>query len=430
MFNNLLNNFSIQKCRLTFRKQFTLLFIFIFLIISYTNAQWIQQNSNLSVDLRSISFINVNTGWIIGENGTIIKTTNGGTTWDSLNSGTTQNLRSVKFVNENLGWIVGTDDILQTTNGGSNWTFQTSTPTTLNDVDFLNGFTGWAVGTVGRILYTTNGGTNWEQQTSGTMEHFLSADFIDSSKGWCVGSNGSIYYTQTQGQFWAQQNSGTTQDLYSVDFINANTGFTVGYNGTIIKTTNGGTNWELKNSGTTRDLFGIHFFDSSKGWCVGSSGRTFYTQTQAEFWAEHNTGVNKTLNDIQFPGGMKEYDDFSQGVIGYIAGDGGTILKTTDGGLFVNSNNNSIPDEFTLQQNYPNPFNPSTTITFDLPKSGFVSLIIYDVLGREVSILLNRKLTAGSYIGKWNAEEYNSGVYFYRLTAGDYVETRKMLLVK
>ena len=318
---------------------------------------------------------------------------------------------------------------MKTTDGGTTWVYQMSTPTTLNDVDFLNDVTGWVVGTVGRILHTTNGGTNWEQQTSGTTEHFLSVDFIDTSKGWCVATLGRIYFTQDAGSTWIQQSSGTTQDLYGVKFINANTGFTVGYNGTIVKTTNGGTIWTIKNSGTTRDFYAVEFIDSSKGWCVSSGGRTYFTQTQGEFWAEHNTGVNKTLNGIHFPE-TQGPGDFSQGVIGYIAGDGGTILKTTDGGLFVNNNNNSIPDKFALHQNYPNPFNPSTTITFDLPNSGFVSLIVYDILGREVAILLKKELKAGSYTGEWNAGDYNSGIYFYRLKAGDYVETRKMVLLK
>jgi len=89
-----------------------------------------------------------------------------------------------------------------------------------------------------------------------------------------------------------------------------------------------------------------------------------------------------------------------------------------------------IPKEFGLSQNYPNPFNLSTTITFTLPSKSFVSLKVFDALGREVSSLLAEELTVGTYSQKWNAAGLASGVYFYRLQAGNFVETRKLLLLR
>ena len=89
-----------------------------------------------------------------------------------------------------------------------------------------------------------------------------------------------------------------------------------------------------------------------------------------------------------------------------------------------------IPSQFNLSQNYPNPFNPSTNIKFNLPKASETKLIVYDALGREVALLVNEELKAGSYQVNWNACGYISGVYFCRLETGDFVETRKMLLIK
>ena len=83
-----------------------------------------------------------------------------------------------------------------------------------------------------------------------------------------------------------------------------------------------------------------------------------------------------------------------------------------------------------MLQNYPNPFNPTTNIRFELPNSGSVKLVVFDALGREVATLVNEKLTPGTYEVDWNGSEYPSGTYFYKLTAGDYVETKKMILVK
>jgi hypothetical protein len=88
------------------------------------------------------------------------------------------------------------------------------------------------------------------------------------------------------------------------------------------------------------------------------------------------------------------------------------------------------PKSFRLSQNYPNPFNPTTTIRFDLPKSSFVTLKIFDILGREIITLVNEKRPTGEYAVEWNENGFPNGIYLYRLKAGDYIETRKLVLQK
>ncbi|HRJ05566.1 MAG TPA: T9SS type A sorting domain-containing protein, partial [Ignavibacteria bacterium] len=85
---------------------------------------------------------------------------------------------------------------------------------------------------------------------------------------------------------------------------------------------------------------------------------------------------------------------------------------------------------YSLSQNYPNPFNPVTNIKFSIPAAGNVKLVIFDILGREVKTLLNDVKPAGNYVVDFNAAELSSGAYFYRLESGNFVETKKMLLVK
>jgi len=92
--------------------------------------------------------------------------------------------------------------------------------------------------------------------------------------------------------------------------------------------------------------------------------------------------------------------------------------------------NSEIPKEFSLSQNYPNPFNPSTKIRFALPKSSFATLVVYDMLGREMETLVNEQLNAGTYEADWSADKFASGVYYYKLVAGDFAGTKKMILVK
>jgi hypothetical protein len=90
----------------------------------------------------------------------------------------------------------------------------------------------------------------------------------------------------------------------------------------------------------------------------------------------------------------------------------------------------SIPHAIKLEQNYPNPFNPVTSIKFDIPRSTHVTITIYDILGRVVVNLIDSQMKPGFYKADWNANDFSSGVYFYRLITDDFTETKKMLLVK
>ncbi|RPI18113.1 MAG: T9SS C-terminal target domain-containing protein [Ignavibacteriae bacterium] len=102
-----------------------------------------------------------------------------------------------------------------------------------------------------------------------------------------------------------------------------------------------------------------------------------------------------------------------------------------NGGIIgINNINNDVPERFTLNQNYPNPFNPKTIINYQLPMSNYVKLTIYDVMGKEVNVLVNEKQNAGKYEIEWDASNYPSGIYFYKLKAGQNNETRKMMLIK
>ncbi len=89
-----------------------------------------------------------------------------------------------------------------------------------------------------------------------------------------------------------------------------------------------------------------------------------------------------------------------------------------------------IPSVYSLSQNYPNPFNPSTKINFSLPKQGYVSLKVYDVLGKEVMTLVNGQMTAGSYAVDFNASDLSSGVYFFRMESGEFSDIKRMMLIK
>ena len=120
------------------------------------------------------------------------------------------------------------------------------------------------------------------------------------------------------------------------------------------------------------------------------------------------------------------------------------LYGTTSGGVTdVNNETTFYPERFLLSQNYPNPFNPTTTITYQIPQARFVTLKVYDLLGREVTTLVNEEKPAGSYKVQFNSHSgevrnLTSGIYFYQLKAGDpstssgqvYSETKKMILLR
>jgi len=108
-----------------------------------------------------------------------------------------------------------------------------------------------------------------------------------------------------------------------------------------------------------------------------------------------------------------------------------SVVKiSSDSGLVSIGESNEIPSEFTLSQNYPNPFNPVTRINFTIPAAEFVTLSVYDVMGREVAVLINESLKPGSYESEWNAVNSTSNIYFYKLTAGNFTDTKRMMLIK
>ncbi len=105
-------------------------------------------------------------------------------------------------------------------------------------------------------------------------------------------------------------------------------------------------------------------------------------------------------------------------------------IEELGGTTGINFGDSEMPLEYQISQNYPNPFNPSTIINFSIPEASNVKLIIFDALGREVETLIDNKMGAGNYNADWNASSFSAGIYFYRITANNFVQTKKMVLLK
>jgi hypothetical protein len=150
---------------------------------------------------------------------------------------------------------------------------------------------------------------------------------------------------------------------------------------------------------------------------------------KSPYWGKHI--IDSTLAGASWLGPADMNGDGRVTFAGVGAEDGIVVLYTTDPtGIPANPRDAEIPGSAELHQNYPNPFNPSTTIKYKLPTSSLARLSVYDILGREVSVLVNERRDAGTHDVKFDAGRLSSGVYFYRLQAGDFTQTKRLLLLR
>ncbi|MBX7046219.1 MAG: T9SS type A sorting domain-containing protein [Ignavibacteria bacterium] len=322
------------------------------------------------------------------------------------------------------------DAIRKSTNGGNSWitTYQYAPYLYVNTLCFIDNNTGWLCCRQDFnicIMSTINGGSNWygiNHPQGGDSNSYNSLFFTSTSDGWILIMNS--YSGDIRNKIAKTTNGGFNWSLYTlpaifwnVKFINSSTGFICGTG--LMKSTNGGINWVQKFY--EPDLKKLFFVNDLVGFCFGDSGNVWKTYNMGENWSKIASFGKKLTSGY-----------FVNENTGWIVGADGLILKTTNGGVGVSEISSQMPDDFSLFQNYPNPFNPSTKINYEIKQSGFVSLKIFDLLGKEVAMLVNEKQTAGSYAVDFNSPEYNlpSGIYFYTLNAGEFKETRKMVLVK
>lgn len=384
--------------------------------------------------LSSIHFISSTLGFTVGDNGRIYKSTNGGVNWAALTSNTTDKLRCVSCINTTLISVVGNGGcILSSTNSGTNWVKQTKTANNLNSVKYLSSTTGYIAGDNGTILgrEPAPGNINIGYDTTGTGYPFYTY-YMDSRTQMLYlaseliagggSSNGAII---NKISYYVKSNSAQTMNEFEIKLQNYSNNVLTGFvsdNWTTVFSSNENilqTGWKtftLPNpflwDGVNNLLIEVCFNNSS--WTTNS----IVASTSAS---------NRTIH---------QHQDLTSGsgCIDILTGSVQSNRPNISLNATILTNNKNIstnlPSEYALYQNYPNPFNPETKIKFDIPKNGFTTLKVYNMLGQEIMNLVNEYKNAGSYLIDFNAGNLPSGTYFYKLISGNYSEIRKMVVIK
>jgi photosystem II stability/assembly factor-like uncharacterized protein len=367
-------------------------------------------------------------------NGFGFKTTNGGNVWTALDSSNFANGKPscISFTNSNTGWIgCKLGKVLKTTNGGTNWIqYLTPSDTNITYIKVFDNGTGYAYDESYRIIKTTNSGINWTI-SSNFSPHFIQAINSETIYRMDILNFAKFSKSTDGGLSWSTVYSfGSQKYGYHFYFINSNYGYSyiserysyTGYYNYCYKTTNSGLNWIY--------LAGYPDYGDEITSTIVDSNILYTTSGSNTFLYTTNGGINWTTFPRLSSYQIRSIAIFKKNI--WIAGDNGMIMKGANlVPIIINNISSKIPDKLLLFQNYPNPFNPKTIIRFQIKDSRFVSLKVYDLLGKEVAKLVNEKQAAGTYEVSFDGENLASGIYFYSLYIdGIRFDTKRMVLIK
>lgn len=315
--------------------------------------------------------------------------------------------------------------ILATTNNGNNWTRVSPDSLCVYTVA-LNGNVLWA-GTKSGFYTSTNSGAVWTQTSLNNKTGY--SLLFNGTDIW-AGTNNGIYRSTNNGVNWTQ-NALAGYDVFG--FVIKGNGILCATNAAVFRTTNNGGNW-VRISSTEWDVFSLVVVGNT----IIAGIENVFSLTDKGVYVTTNDGTNWIKK--------------SEGIFRNVPVNAVTILNnyifagTLDQSVFrrplnevigIKQISSEIPVSYSLEQNFPNPFNPSTTIKFSIPENGkvktennFVVIKVYNLLGREVATLVNEHLIPGTYAVTFDGAGLSSGLYYYKLTAGSYSETRKMILMK
>lgn len=263
---------------------------------------WVNQYSGLTnIHLNAVHFVDAQTGWAAGENGIVLRTTNGGNNWIQQTTGTTNRILDISFLNANTG-IAGmqTAQLLRTTNGGTNWVTINITGASGNIIYVNMKYDVLSYISLGdsRFMKSTDSGVSWSL-VSNSPTTISDIHFATDSYGFASTYSGNVIKTTNGGSNWTLQVTGSTYPLDAIWFLNLNTGVTVASDGKVYNTVNGGTNWQHVSDlepGITR----ITNVMNNALLACGNNGTLAYGNSFGDSWGLRNQGTGADIKDIYF----------------------------------------------------------------------------------------------------------------------------------
>ncbi len=409
-----------------------------------TNAQWVQVPNGMGVD-QFVNCLAVKGSLVFAgtRSDGIFLTTNNGNNWNTVNNGlSVLNINMMSCDNIKIVAATVNGGLYISTNNGNVWNLSSNGMTDANIVSVLVKGSAIFAGTYDHgVFRSTNNGTTWVNCFSTARPFSL---FAKDSYLFVGTIYNGVYRSSNNGVSWDTANTGL-ENVSVFDFISSENAIYAGtrkYSGSdtcgVFRSTDYGNSWFPANGG-------ILTFDTV--YALTNVGPNIFAGTKRGVFLSTNSGINWIAINQGFT--ILHHTTDLQIANSYIFD--ATINR--EGSLFgqsvwrrplaevigIRTISTETPSAFSLTQNYPNPFNPTTKIRFAISGSSAAQtfLSVYDMLGREISTLVNEELKPGIYEAEWNASSYPSGVYFYRLSvfqagfaARSYVETKKMVLIR
>ena len=417
------------------------MFTFLLIYVGSINAQW-NVLSTVSQNYPSNFIVNHNGDLYATTNDGVYKSTNDGNNWTEITNSfivdASNANRYIEFAGSNI--YIGTtrQGVYMSPDNGVTWQFDTTGLGSFGsgpEIDLLysegtNVFTSFNGFSSSGFFRKTAGTGAWSKVVSGSLGTSFGTEVLGLTK---IGAE-LFAATPSEGIFFSTDDGVTWTQKANNNFPANATIFAFKSNSLISK---GNTLYYKSHDGLfASDDFGDNWTRIDQGF-AGSSIQCIYTDganIYASLWGNDNAYYSTD--------GGNSWIDISAGLPQWVvsfAMKNGALNATTFGNpeVIVNNGitdvepvNNSIPSDFSLSQNYPNPFNPSTKIKFSVPQTSYVSLRIYDMLGNEITTLVNEELAQGEYNVDFIASDLSSGVYFYQLRTNEFNEIKKMVLLR
>ena len=400
---------------------------------------WLPQNSGTKVSLYTCKAVNELVCWAAGDDATVLRTTDGGINWLNANPHPgiiIGEVRNMEALDETTALVTtesqASTAVYKTTDGGNSWNeVYANTEGFIKGIRMLDPVNGIAIGNpisdIWNVLLTTDGGNTWQpssnRPSANIIHQAVHNSFQVSMPNIYWGTSFTSIFRSTDGGITYNEYETTGAGIYIFSLFINSSGIGLAASTEMSRSTDGGITFQPHSVPGYGNINGIES-SGSNFWFIRGE-KIFHSTDDGLNWIdEYTTPSTLTLNHIDFPNNLNECQ------MGWAVGYGGTICKMTGSGATSLDNQNEMPTVFELKQNYPNPFNPVTIIQYTIGSKQTVKVKVYDIIGNEIVTLVNNEQSEGKYEVKFDGSLLSSGIYFYKLQAGDFTQLRKMILLK